>query len=134
MASGAVVSGIFGMNLLSKIEEYEYGFMLVCLGILIMMISIFVGFYQKYYQLRADTSSAHSFNLLKNFFSYVDDLEYYVLNKKTFTNREFKDAIEKITKLKISEKEAEYLFTMFDSNKDGYIDIEGELNIKTNDK
>ena len=132
MASGAVVSGIFGMNLLSKIEEYEYGFMLVCLGILIMMISIFVGFYQKYYQLRADTSSAHSFNLLKNFFSYVDDLEYYVLNKKTFTNREFKDAIEKITKLKISEKEAEYLFTMFDSNKDGYIDIEGELNIKTN--
>ena len=123
MASGAVVSGIFGMNLLSKIEEYEYGFMLVCLGILIMMISIFVGFYQKYYQLRADTSSAHSFNLLKNFFSYVDDLEYYVLNKKTFTNREFKDAIEKITKLKISEKEAEYLFTMFDSNKDGYIDI-----------
>ena len=134
MASGAVVSGIFGMNLLSKIEEYEYGFMLVCLGILIMMISIFVGFYQKYYQLRADTSSAHSFNLLKNFFSYVDDLEYYVLNKKTFTNREFKDAIEKITKLKISEKEAEYLFTTFDSNKDGYIDIEGELNIKTNDK
>ena len=132
MASGAVLSGIFGMNLLSKIEEYEHGFMLVCLGIFIMMISIFVGFYQKYYQLRADTSSAHSFNLLKNFFSYVDDLEYYVLNKKTFTNREFKDAIEKITKLKISEKEAEYLFTMFDSNKDGYIDIEGELNIKTN--
>ena len=25
MASGAVVSGIFGMNLLNKIEEHEYG-------------------------------------------------------------------------------------------------------------
>lgn len=131
MASGAVVSGIFGMNLLSRIEESEHGFMLICLAILVMMICIFGGFYQKYYQLRADTSSAHSFTLLKNFFTYVDDLEYYVFNKKTFTNKEFKEAIEKITKLKISDKEAEYLFTMFDSNKDGYIDIEGELNIKT---
>jgi len=131
MASGAVVSGIFGMNLLSRIEEFEHGFMLICLAILVMMICIFGGFYQKYYQLRADTSSAHSFTLLKNFFTYVDDLEYYVFNKKTFTNKEFKEAIEKITKLKISDKEAEYLFTMFDSNKDGYIDIEGELNIKT---
>ena len=28
-----------------------------------------------YDQLRADTSSAHSFTLLKNFFTYVDDLE-----------------------------------------------------------
>ena len=81
MASGAVVSGIFGMNLLSKIEEYEYGFMLVCLGILIMMISIFVGFYQKYYQLRADTSSAHSFNLLKNFFMVAQHIPvlYWVI-------------------------------------------------------
>ena len=30
----------------------------------------------RYDQLRADTSSAHSFTLLKNFFTYVDDLEY----------------------------------------------------------
>ena len=129
MASGAVVSGIFGMNLLNKIEEHEHGFMLVCMGILIMMACFFAGFYQKYYQLRADTSSAHSFTLLKNFFTYVDDLEYHVFNKKTLTAKEFKEAIEKITKLKISDKEAEYLFTMFDANRDGFIDIEGELNI-----
>ena len=133
MASGAVVSGIFGMNLLNKIEEHEHGFMLVCLGILIMMLCFFLGFYQKYCKLRADTSSAHSFTLLKNFFTYVDDLEYYVFNKKTLTSKEFKEAIEKITKLKISDKEAEYLFTMFDANRDGYIDIEGELKITTCD-
>ena len=129
MGVGAVVSGIFGMNLLNKIEEHEHGFMLVCMGILIMMACFFAGFNQKYYQLRADTSSAHSFTLLKNFFTYVDDLEYHVFNKKTLTAKEFKEAIEKITKLKISDKEAEYLFTMFDANRDGFIDIEGELNI-----
>ena len=131
MASGAVVSGIFGMNLLNKIENYEHGFMLVCIGILAMMICFSGGFYQKYSQMRADTSSAHSFTLLKNFFTYVDDLEYYVFNKKTLTAKEFKEAIEKITKLKISDKEAEYMFTMFDANRDGFIDIEGELNITT---
>ena len=131
MASGAVVSGIFGMNLLNKIENYEHGFILVCIGILAMMIIFSGGFYQKYSQMRADTSSAHSFTLLKNFFTYVDDLEYYVFNKKTLTAKEFKEAIEKITKLKISDKEAEYLFTMFDANRDGFIDIEGELNITT---
>eukprot|EP00092_Neocalanus_flemingeri_P061454 GFUD01073878.1.p1 GENE.GFUD01073878.1~~GFUD01073878.1.p1 ORF type:complete len:105 (+),score=30.53 GFUD01073878.1:23-316(+) len=89
------------------------------------------GFTKKYYQLKADTSSASTFNLLKNFFTYVDDLEYYVFNKKTLSAKEFKDAVEKITKLKISDRESEYLFTMFDANRDGFIDIEGELNIRT---
>lgn len=132
MASGAVVSGIFGMNLNNKIEEHSYGFLLVCLGILLMMFCFFAGFYQKYYQLRADTSSAHSFTLLKNFFTYVDDIEYYVFNKKRLSAKEFKDAVERITKLTISDRESEYLFTMFDTNRDGFIDIEGELNIPRN--
>jgi len=43
---------------------------------------------------------------------------------------EFKEAVEKITKLKISDRESEYLFTMFDSNNDGNIDIAEELNIR----
>ena len=45
----------------------------------------------RYYQLKADTSSAQSFTLLKNFFTYVDDLEYHVFNKR----------IEKVVILKI---------------------------------
>ena len=45
----------------------------------------------RYYQLKADASSAQSFTLLKNFFTYVDDLEYHVFNKR----------IEKVVILKI---------------------------------
>jgi len=130
MSSGAVVSGIFGMNLSNRLEEHHYAFFLVCSGILTMMCGFFFGFYKRYDQLRADTSSAHSFTLLKNFFTYVDDLEYHVFNKKTLNAKEFKEAVEKITKLKISDRESEYLFTMFDSNNDGNIDIEEELNIR----
>ena len=130
MASGAVVSGIFGMNLFNKIEEHNYGFMFVCIGILFMMISFFAGFYHKYSNLQADTSSAHSFVLIKNFFTYLDDIEYHILNMKTLNPKEFRNTVEKITKLKISDKESEYLFNMFDANKDGFIDVEDELGIR----
>ena len=137
-------------------------------------------FLRRYYQLKADTSSAQSFTLLKNFFTYVDDLEYHVFNKrieKVFSTilkliywisrsiskfaaqGEFKQAVEKITGLKITDRESEYLFRvwpwninlylmffnqwpninlylihqnifkMVDANHDGIIDAENELNL-----
>lgn len=129
MASGAVVSGIFGMNLTNKMEEDGYAFFLVCFGILLMMIVFFGGLFKKYYQLKSDTSSAHSFTLLRNFFTNVDDIEYHVLHKKMLNAQDFKEAVEKLTNLKISDKENEYLFAIFDANNDGVIDTEEELNI-----
>merc|ERR1712112_98002 len=85
-------------------------------------------FPRRYYQLKADTSSAQSFTLLKNFFTYVDELEYHVFNKR-IEKGEFKQAVEKITGLKITDRESEYLFKMVDANKDGIIDAENELNL-----
>ena len=82
------------------------------------MIAMFSGFTIKYYQLKADTSSAQSFSLLKNFFAYVDDLEYNVFNRDV-EKSEFKETVEKITGLKISDKESEYLLRMVDVNRNG---------------
>ena len=39
--------------------------------------------------------------------------------------------MEKITGLKVTEKELEYLFKMIDTNKDGLIDLENELVLYT---
>lgn len=130
MGFGAVVSGIFGMNLTNFLEENSYAFLVVCVSIMIAMSIFFAGFTKKYYQLKADTTSAQSFSLLKNFFTYVDDLEYYIFNKK-IERAEFKNALEKITGLKVTEKELEYLFKMIDTNKDGLIDLESELALYT---
>ena len=80
--------------------------------------------------LRADTSKAQSFTLLKNFFTYVDDLEFHVFNKKTLNRAEFHQAVEKVTNLSISDKEAEYLFAMMDTDQDGVIDTRKELQIE----
>ena len=198
MGFGAVVSGIFGMNLknhvevkslwpgitenkISEVSRYQYwfqeapwAFLIVCTSIVVAMIIFFLGFTKKwdfffievvtcwacryypillpvlrryypvllvflrrYYQLKADTSSAQSFTLLKNFFTYVDDLEYHVFNKrieKVFSTiltliysisqsiskfdaqGEFKQAVEKITGLKITDRESEYLFKVWPWN------------------
>lgn len=118
MGVGAVVSGIFGMNLSNSLEKHPYAFILVCVGLVVTMICLFAGFTAKYYQLKADTSSAQSFTLLKNFFAYVDDLEYNVFNREV-AKTEFKETVEKITGLKISDKECEYLLKMVDVNRNG---------------
>ena len=47
-----------------------------------------------------------------------------------FSKKEFRTAVEKITNLKISDKENDYLFRMVDANKDGVIDVEEELNLE----
>merc|ERR1719483_1752699 len=126
MGMGAVVSGIFGMNLTNAMEKNPYAFSLVCLGLMAIMLALFAGFTTKYLQLKADTSSAQSFTLLKNFFSYVDDLEYNVFNKDV-EKSEFKETVEKITGLKISDKESEYLFKMVDVDKNGVIGAERRM-------
>lgn len=82
------------------------------------MLTMFAAFTTKYYQLKADTSSAQSFTLLKNFFAYVDDLEYNVFTRHV-EKTDFKETVEKITGLKISDKESEYLLKMVDVNRNG---------------
>ena len=42
---------------------------------------------------------------------------------------EFKQAVEKITNLEITDRESEFLFKMMDANHDGFLDAENELNL-----
>ena len=99
-----------------------------------------------------DTSSAKNFNLIKNFFTYVDDLEYLFKGIKgsmdqrvkkvlilqvdslfTFDAKdEFKQAVEKITSLKDTDPhEIDFLFKMIDANDDGFIDAENDPIVET---
>jgi len=127
MGFGAVVSGIFGMNLDNKMDLYPlegasgdkvpWPFLAVCGGILMTMLFFVLGFTKKFYQLRTDTSSAQSFTLLKNFFSHVDDLEEHVFSKKKMGKGEFKESVEKITGLRVTDREADFLARMVETKK-----------------
>ena len=94
MGFGAVVSGAFGMNF--HFDDHLFGdwsFLIVIIVTLVVMMFIGAGFLKKYNKLKKDTSSALTFNLLKNFFTYVDDLEYHLFSRSV-TKAEFKDAVE----------------------------------------
>ena len=88
-----------------------------------------LGFNAKYTKLNQDTTNAHSFLALKNFFIYVDDLEF-IVNKKELNKPEFTEALNQITGLKVTEEESEFIFKMFDYNKDGFINTIEELKFK----
>ena len=102
MASGAVMAGIFGMNFPNFVEGYENAFNSVCLSIIVSMSLFFLGLYKTYLKLEADTTSAQSFSLLKNFYTYVDDLEYNVY-KKTIKKSEVKDIKDKVENQKLND-------------------------------
>ena len=55
-------------------------------------------------------------SLLKNFFSHVDDLEEHVFSKKKVGKGEFKESVEKITGLRVTDREAEFLARMVEAN------------------
>lgn len=128
LGSGAVVGGVFGMNLPHGLEENPTAFFMALGGMTVMMSGIFIGFTTNYNKLKVDTSSAQSFKALKNFFTYVDDLEY-IVNKRKLNEVEFKEALHTLTGLKVTDEESEFIFKMFDANKDGLINTVDELNI-----
>ena len=78
--------------------------------------------------MKIDTSSAHNFKALKNFFTYVDDLEH-IVQKKKLDEKEFKEALNQLTGLKITNEESDFIFRMLDTNKDGVINTEQELKL-----
>ena len=129
LGSGAVVGGIFGMNLTHGLEEHPSAFLVTLGGISVVMTGIVVSFSRNYNKLKVDTTSAQSFLALKNFFIYVDDLEF-IVKKQQLDRREFKSALNKLTGLRVTDEESDFIFTMFDSNKDGYLHAEDELNLR----
>ena len=83
--------------------------------------------------MKVDTSSAQSFKALKSFFTYVDDLEH-IVNKKRLDSKEFREVLNQLTGLQVSEEESEFIFRMLDADKDGLINTENELKFSKSDK
>ena len=124
---GAFIGGVFGMNLTNSYEEDPHAFVIVNIILLIVMILIFAGFYVRMAVMKRDTKNANSFNVLKNFFNCVDDLEFQDL-PKLINRTDFTEAVKQITGMKnVNEREVDFLFQMVDKNDDGLIDRETEL-------
>ena len=126
---GALITGVFGMNLHNNMEgghkPIPWPFILTCIGIALLMLLFVAYFFKMYRKLQHDTSSVHSFALLNNFFSYIDDLESHIFNKK-IESSELKESVEKVTGLRITEREVEFLVKMMEGNREGVLEAERE--------
>eukprot|EP00096_Caligus_rogercresseyi_P007378 TRINITY_DN25223_c0_g1_i1.p1 TRINITY_DN25223_c0_g1~~TRINITY_DN25223_c0_g1_i1.p1 ORF type:complete len:433 (-),score=112.91 TRINITY_DN25223_c0_g1_i1:296-1594(-) len=124
--SGALVGGILGMNLTNGFEEHPSGFLLVTGGTGIMMLSIFTTFAMKYRALQVDTSGARSYQTLKNFFAFVDDLETSMrLSENTKLDKEeFGRLLFKVVGPGVEDKEVDLIFRLFDQDKSGFIEMD----------
>ena len=76
LAFGAVVGGVFGMNVVNDLETNPKAFTFILVAMCLLMVVICGGFLLKYYFLKRDTSKAQSYNVLRNFFKYADLLEF----------------------------------------------------------
>jgi len=128
LASGALVAGIFGMNLTHGLESNELSFFVTCGAVSVMMITIFTRFRMHYRKLWMDTTNAHSFKVLKNFLTYVDDLEDLVTEQE-ITQAEFQAVLDKMSGYKVPAEESDFIFQMFDKDKDKRININTELKL-----
>ena len=90
---GAVVGGIFGMNLKNNLEDSPSAFMFVLVGMVLLMLLMFSGFILKYYSLKRDTSKAQSYNVLKNFFRYAELLEFQQFPEKNIKKQDFIESV-----------------------------------------
>ena len=123
---GAFIGGTMGMNLKNNMEENNYAFSVTVILMIFAMGIVYASFSLYYHRMKKDTRKAQSFNVLKNFFKAVDDLEFIKFNKE-INKEEFLDAVRTITKMQIVDTEGDFLFKMVDSDGDGVIDTEKEL-------
>ena len=126
---GAFIGGIFGMNVKNSLEEDPHAFMIIVLVLAVVMVAICAAFTIKYVMMKRDTSDAQSFSVLKNFFKCVDDLEFQDF-PKLLKKSDFAEAVKRMTKMNVNEKEVDFLFQMVDNNGDGVIDTETELAVR----
>ena len=123
LGSGAVVGGVFGMNLTHGLEEHPTAFLAAVGGMALVMGGICAAGtanYRKVHtvkslvtshplkvhlvlgidatvhpQLQLDTSQAANYKVLKSFFTYVDELEF-IVSKQRLTGEEFRAALGKV--------------------------------------
>ena len=126
---GAFIGGIFGMNVTNSLETDPHAFMIIVLVLAVVMVAICAAFTIKYVMMKRDTSDAQSFSVLKNFFKCVDDLEFQDF-PKLLKKSDFAEAVKRMTKMNVNEKEVDFLFQMVDNNGDGVIDTETELAVR----
>ncbi len=126
VGAGALLAGVFGMNLLHTMESHPYAFFAVTGGIFTVVGSLFGAFARRFFALSKDYSSAKSYQTLKNFFQYVENVEsaLQASEGKGLDRKEFRELLEPLIDVQLTEEEVNAIFKLLDENRDGTLDVE----------
>ena len=104
LAFGAVVGGVFRMNVINDLETNPKAFTFILVAMCLLMVFIFGGFLLKYYFLKRDTSKAQSYNVLRNFFKYADllEFEFQKIPEKNIKKEVFIESVTRLVRSSIS--------------------------------
>lgn len=125
VGSGALVAGTFGMNLTHGFEEHPTAFYVTTGGILFVITSVFGMTVRRYNAMNFDYTSARSYQALKHFFSYVENIEVAIQKSKgkTIDKGEFRALLEPVIGTQLSQEEIDDIFEVLDQNHDGWVNI-----------
>ncbi len=124
VGGGALLTGIFGMNLLNSLESHPSAFLITGGGVVCIVGSLFSMFSLRFFALRRDYSSAKSYQALKHFFQYVENVENAVQMSegKGLDRTEFRHLLEPLIDVQLTKAEVDTIFKLLDNNRDGTLD------------
>jgi len=122
VGTGALCSGIFGMNLLNSIETHPSAFYSATGGILVLVGGLFGIFSRRFITLNKDFRSAKSYQALKHFLTYVEGVES-TLRQRSLDRKEFRSILEPVVGTQLTEEEVEAVFSALDADRDGSLDL-----------
>ena len=122
--SCAVVGSIFGMNLLSGMENHPTAFYWVAGSSLIGGLSIVTLVYLKVFRHFFSTTPSveHQHSAMKHFFSYIEDIEAKVRLSDSINRHEFENIVTSVIG-NVDPKEIDLFFKVLDGDKNSKIDL-----------
>ena len=121
---GAVIGGVFGMNLKNNIQEDSSAFYLVTAIIIIAMMGcMLAGLIIRWYTLNLakPTNVKYQHSALKHIFSYIDDIETKIHMNEFITPEIFEMTVEEIIGDKVDKEEIGLFYKVYDKDKDNYL-------------
>jgi len=117
---GACFASIFGMNLKSGLEDHELAFY-ITVGSIIVSSTLIICFLIWRCVNIMDLSNQPNHPILKNFFKYIDILEFLRLNKgrSALTRDNFNDHLISIINKDVSPEDVDLIYLIFDQNNGG---------------
>ncbi len=125
--AGALIAGMFGMNLTSGFESHPEAFYVAVGGIFVLAGGLFGVFSRRFAAMNRDYSGAKGYLALKHFFMYVENLEEAVQRSQGgqgLREDEFRQLLEPLIDVHLTREEVGAIFKVLDENRDGILNVE----------